>query len=161
MTEQRIEHIAMRVSQIDDFDPLQELVKNIDRDGFVWFGKIGRTINLAKAKKILLADDEGRGSLMLVWKKPGLKTGVYNYLWFDVDKIAFKPPAKGTYPEYYAPKLKQFRMWFRLRTPKGRRPSIEQLVTTTSRQPLTETLSYSMSAHFYCEIPRAMAKVSR
>lgn len=159
MTDKRTEHIAMRVAEIDGYDPLGELVKLIDANGFAWFGKIGRPISLPKAKRILIKESEQKGSLLLVCKRAKQATGVYDHLWFDVDKIAFKPPEVGTYPDYYRPKLKQFRMWFRLRTPKGRRPNMEQLVTTSSRQRLTDTLSYSMSAHFYCEDPRSVAKV--
>jgi hypothetical protein len=158
MTEKRIEHIALRVAKMDENDPFEELIKLIDINGFAWFGKIGRPINLQKAKRILVKEGDQRGSLLLVCKRPRQKTGVYDYRWFDVEKISFKPPPSGTYPEYYRPKLKQFRMWFCLRTPKGRRPSIDELVTTSSRQNLTETLSYSMSAHFYCEPPRKVTR---
>ncbi|MBE0533312.1 MAG: hypothetical protein IH626_21025 [Rhodospirillales bacterium] len=147
MTRSDVKFLVIRVANMDNIDAIDELDKCIAEQGVVWFGKYGRGVS---ATQLGAFNGTEKKYAILVYKgKPG-RSHSYSYHWYEIKAFSRKVPPSGSYPQYYKPFLNRINTWLKLSQTEMNMPGINDLYTKSSLSPVTESLSRSMSAHFFC-----------
>jgi hypothetical protein len=129
-------YLILRITQVAEFDPIEELAKILTARGCVWYAKYGRLVRITNLHESPL-------ELVLSVRHKGR----YRTASFKVDGVSLRRPSIGCYPSYYD--LSRATLWFKL-SRGGVVPSLDDLITKSSRRPIREAMSLSSSSHFWC-----------
>ena len=122
----------------------------IEKNGYVWFGKLGNKI-AASVFVDILKNDEPR--ILLIHSG-----ATYRY-WAYVDKIQHEIPDRGDIPEYYRNEAEKFKTWFRvIRFEDAPRDIMGKCTVASSGQVLGIASKHSMSPYFKIIAPDSGAE---
>lgn len=134
--------VALRFS--DAFAPSEGTIQAhqnmIDKQGFVWYGKLGAAVS-SKVANLIMENENPR--ILLIHSG---KTGRY---WAYIKKIQYDISSKSEIPEHYRDNAGIFKTWFRVvkieEVPKN---VLGNCVVASSQRPLSEVSKSSMSPYF-------------
>ena len=137
--------IALRFS--DNFAPengtIVEHQKLIDKNGYVYFGKMGTPISDKNIKNILKQENP---RILLI------ESGMAGRYWAWIDEIIKTQPPLSDFPDYYHDKASRFRTWFKIRRIEKAPSNIMSFCKVVSSGTiLSEASKYSMSPFFIIE----------
>jgi hypothetical protein len=134
--------IALRFSNkfAPDCGTIEAHNELIQKNGYVWYGKLGNRIAASVFDEIL-GNDEPR--ILLI------HSGAANRYWAYVDKIQHDIPERDDIPEYYRDDADKFRTWFRvIKFEDAPRDIMSKCTMTSSGQELGIASKHSMSPYF-------------
>jgi hypothetical protein len=145
--------LAVRVSALHGHDPIEEIRQVISLRGECWFGKLGTPVSASTFHRLHNLINEGKhpALISLIGNKSS-RQSESGIGWFEAIQVTARRPNLGTYPEYYMEFIQFIRTWFLLRPMRAQAPNLKNVVTMSSNRPVTESLAYSMSGHFFCEL---------
>lgn len=141
-----INAIALRYSE--KFAPpegtIQAHLNVISKHGFVWYGKMGKTIG-DKAVNSLLKN--GKPRILLI------DSGKTQRYWATVTEVKKEIPTDGIYPDYYKKDIDNFTIWFKLAEIQSAPNDILSRCTVASSGAILSLASkYSMSSFFMINV---------
>lgn len=123
---------------------IAEHQKLIDKNGYVYYGKMGTPIS-DKNIKMLIKQDEVK--ILLI------HSGKTDRYWAYVDKIIKIKPDFSEFPEYYHDISDNFKTWFKVvRIEEAPKNVMSQCKVVSSGATLGEASKHSMSPYFIIEI---------
>lgn len=134
--------LIIRVSDLDNLNPITEIDRVIDAYGYCWFGKYGRPVSSASLGK-------RSSKVLFIANRMGNK---YTFKPFKICDAQRMPPSDRVYPSYYNPIIRRISTWFKLTPHNSGNFSIDDFIVSSTRSPLQEALRNSMSSHFICEL---------
>lgn len=143
--------IVVRFSHMDDVDVIKSIEEVIKKRGYCWFGKYGQAIatesirRLTKGGKITLY-----AMLVRKHKHKGKNHQSISAHQFECKEISQKQPPQGTYPEYYDRFGHRISSWLKLETSNINQVQLEDVITVSSGESVTHSLSSSIRGHFFC-----------
>ena len=134
--------IALRFS--DSFataaGTIAEHKKLIEKDGYVWYGKLGASVSDRICKELL---ETSEPRILLIHSG---KSACY---WAYIDKVSKEVPPLENIPEYYRDQAKIFRTWFRVKRIEEAEKNVMSMCTVASSgASLSVTSRSSMSPYF-------------
>lgn len=134
---------VIRYANVNGIKCIDEHQKVLDKEGYVWFGKIG-----AKVKKTILSDLLEKKSNYIILKAP---KETYFCTFTD---FCEEIPKDNCFPDYYKSNfdsLDDFSMWFKITAmiPITNPEILSNIVVISSRNRLSNACLQSMSAHFF------------
>lgn len=134
--------IALRFA--DNFAPTEGTIKAhevlIEKDGFVWYGKLGSPVSEKVSGQIL---EQEAPRILLI------HSGKSDRYWAYIDKIQHNTPESDHIPEYYRGNAGVFKTWFRLKKIEiADNKVLSRCVVKSSGRPLSEVSRSSMSPYF-------------
>lgn len=135
--------ICVRFVDLGGFDCIKEHNDLIEKNGYVWFAKIGNKPAMKVMQNML--DDK---TPYLLLKDPR-NAYIAEFSEFSEDK-----PLEGEYPEYYKteiPPSRKISVWFKITSIKKVEDLnlLNNIVLISSRSPILETTKKSMASHFF------------
>lgn len=122
---------------------IAEHQKLIDKNGYVYYGKMGNPISDKNINKLM---QQGEIKLLLI------HSGKTNRYWATVDRIIKEQPAYGDFPQYYHDMADKFKTWFRIiKIEEAPRDVMSRCVVASSGATLGEASKHSMSPYFIIE----------
>lgn len=122
--------------------------KVIDELGYVWYGKLGVPLSAQKLERIRSQREDRSMSVFLLTKR--------DLTLVEVDECSATVAGSdlGAVPSYYRARHEDARTWFRVRrlTNVVAKGAAGHLLVESSRRPLSEVLSGSVSPMFYVSI---------
>lgn len=148
-------HLFLRLNDFNGYNYIEEHKKVIEKEGFVWLLKVGKTINQEFVKKII----EGKGGIIL---KSSVKNGNKFYY---CDLLDNQVPEKNTeliYPKYYdeyfeseaydVEDMKKSGYWFKITNLKEIKESdVYKFRICKGHKPMLDCALYSRVVHMYVE----------
>ena len=123
----------------------------IQKKGYVWYGKIGNRI-AANVFDDILENDEPR--ILLI------HSGASYRYWAYVDKIQHEIPDRKDIPEYYRNEAEKFKTWFRvIRFEDAPREIMGKCTVASSEQELGIASKHSMSPYFKIIAPDVVDEI--
>lgn len=117
----------------------------INQKGFVWYGKLGGAVSVAKAKAVLSSDIP---RILLI------QSGKAGRYWAYIDEIRRECPDPEAIPEYYRNDRDRFKTWFRvIKFEKAPADIMSKCTVVSSGAELGHASHYSMSPYFFIEVP--------
>jgi hypothetical protein len=137
--------IALRFA--DNFAPSEGTIKAhenlLEKNGFVWYGKLGTQVSDKIIKEILNSNDP---KVLLI------HSGKPERYWVHVDKIQHDIPERNFIPKYYRDNAGMFKTWIRIRSIKSAEAKVlRQCRVRSSGRLLSEVSRSSMSPYFIIE----------
>lgn len=115
----------------------------IDKQGFVWYGKMGTPVS---TKVISLIANNKPLRILLI------RSGKAERYWATVIDIQHDVPDREYIPEYYRESAEVFKTWFKVeRFDIAEKDVMSQFVVASSGTPLSEVSRHSMSPYFMIE----------
>ena len=115
----------------------------IDKNGFVWYGKIGAKVSHNIIEELLKSDSP---RILLI------NSGKADRYWAYISEVAFDHPAPNEYPAYYGDKIDRMKTWFKVTSFEGAdRDILKKCIVTSSGSSLSEASKHSMSPYFKIE----------
>ena len=139
--------IALRFSNkfAPDCGTIEAHNELIQKNGYVWYGKLGNKIAASVFDEIL-GNDEPR--ILLI------HSGALNRYWAYVDKIQHDIPERNNIPAYYRDEADKFKTWFRvLKFEDAPRDIMSKCTVASSGQELGVASKHSMSPYFIIFAP--------
>lgn len=138
--------IALRFA--DNFAPTEGTIKAhealIEKDGFVWYGKLGSPVSDKVSGQIL---EQEAPRILLI------HSGKLDRYWAYIDKIQHNTPETEHIPEYYRGNAGVIKTWLRVRRIEAAENKIlSRCVVMSSGRPLSEVSRSSMSPYFIIEL---------
>lgn len=138
--------IALRFA--DNFAPQEGTIcahdTLIEKDGFVWYGKLGTPVSAKVSRQIL---EQVCPRILLI------HSGRSDRYWAFIDKIQYEVPEVVHIPDYYRRKAEMFKTWFRVKKIETAKPNVlRKCVVISSGRSLSEVSRSSMSPYFIIEI---------
>jgi len=138
--------IALRFA--DNFAPQEGTIKAhetlLEKDGFVWYGKLGSPVSDKMSKQIL---EQESPRILLI------HSGKSDRYWVYIDRIQHETPESDHIPEYYRKSVGVFKTWFRIRKIEtAENKVLGQCIVKSSGRPLSEVSRSSMSPYFIIEV---------
>lgn len=129
------------MSSLDGRDPIEEVQKVIDKDGYCWFGKYGRPIGIdcfskSCSSNIIIANKDASGYTLYTFKR--------------LEAQRFRPE-DGCYPKYYHEFLGRIGTWIKLENAPHANFKTSDLIIHSTKSSLISAFKGSMSSHFICE----------
>lgn len=110
----------------------------IEKNGFVWFGKMG----LGISKKGIDAIMDSRKALLV-------HSGKSDRYWLTIEKISTIRPSFDEFPEYYHDKVSNVKTWLKITNiEEAERNVISKCTLESNKRPLAEVSKASMSPYF-------------
>lgn len=137
--------IALRYTE--NFAPEEGTIgahqKLLDKNGFVWYGKMGSPVSDVNIKKIMLQD---KPRILLIHSG-----GIQRY-WAYISDIKKVKPQEAEFPEYYRNIADKFKTWFRVyRFEPTEKGIMSKCIVSTSKTILSFASKCSMSPFFLIE----------
>lgn len=137
--------IALRFS--NNFAPktgtIVEHQKLIDKNGYVWYGKLGSSISNSVINMILENNDP---KILLI------HSGATGRYWAYIDSIQKDVPDLSAIPAYYRNKADMFKAWLRIiRFENAPQNILSQCTVVSSGATLSYASKHSMSPYFIIE----------
>ena len=137
--------IALRFGE--HFSPkegtIAEHQKLIEQYGFVWYGKMGSSVNDHTVKSILNNDNP---MILLI------RSGKTERYWATVTEIKHELPQIELIPEYYRDIAKTVKTWFKISCFQlAEKDVMSRCVIVSSGKSLSEVSRHSMSPYFIIE----------
>ena len=134
--------LCMRFVNVGSYDCIEEHKTLLNKNGFVWFGKIGNKPT-DKALNRMIEDN----SNYVLLKEPK-KAYICTFETYQHDI-----PSEG-YPAYYSTEIlpnREFSIWFKLLSINEVKDFsvLNDIVLKSSRSPILETARKSIASHFY------------
>lgn len=134
--------IALRFSE--NFSPesgtISEHQKLIDKNGYVYYGKMGNNVS---DKNISLILSQVNPRVLLI------HSGGTKRYWAYIDKIIKVQPSFDEFPKYYHDMADKFKTWFRvIRFEEAQKNIMSQCKVASSGVALGEVSKHSMSPYF-------------
>ena len=134
--------VALRFA--DTFAPSEGTIQAhqnmIDKQGFVWYGKLGAAVS-SKVANLIMENENPR--ILLIHSG---KAGRY---WAYIKKI----PTKSEIPEYYRDNAGIFKTWFRVvKIEEAPKNILGNCVVASSQRLLSEVSKSSMSPYFIINV---------
>ncbi|HUM83074.1 MAG TPA: hypothetical protein PLN48_04765 [Lachnospiraceae bacterium] len=112
----------------------------IQKNGYVWYGKLGNKIAASVFLEIL---DNDNPRILLI------HSGATNRYWAYIDQIQHEIPEKSDIPAYYRDDAEKFKTWFRvIRFENAPRDIMAKCTVASSGQELGIASKHSMSPYF-------------
>ena len=134
--------IALRFSNIfaPECGTIEAHNKLIQKNGYVWYGKLGNRIAASVFSEIL--DNEVPRILLI-------NSGTTYRYWAYIDKIQYEIPMIEAIPAYYRNEADKFKTWFRvIRFENAPRDIMSNCTVASSGQELGIASKHSMSPYF-------------
>lgn len=134
--------IALRFSEnfAPDTGTIAEHKKLIDKNGYVYYGKMGNTVSL-KNRELILAEETPK--ILLI------HSGGTKRYWAYIDKIITERPNFDEFPSYYHEMSDKFKTWFRIIEIEDAPRNVMSLCKVASSGALLgEVSKHSMSPYF-------------
>ena len=137
--------IALRFAE--KFAPNEGTIKAhqslIDKNGFVWYGKMGNTVSDANIKKVMSQENP---RILLI------HSGGQDRYWAYVTAIEKKKPRDDEFPEYYRNIADKFKTWFCVsRFEIAEKGVMSKCIVSSSKAILSNASRHSMSPYFLIE----------
>lgn len=134
--------IALRFA--DNFAPkcgtIEAHRQMIEKNGFVWYGKLGNSVSSKVAEEIL-SNEECK--ILLI------HSGKINRYWAKVVEINSQINDDENIPEYYRNTKNKFKTWFKVTSiEEAKRNVMSKCTIASSGAPLSEVSKHSMSPYF-------------
>ena len=134
--------IALRFS--NNFAPTEGTIRAheamIEKNGFVWYGKLGGNIS-AKVKGEILTNPD---PMILL-----IHSGAFGRYWAHIDTIQNETPPVDDIPAYYRDRAEDFATWFKvLRFEEAPRNILSQCFVASSGASLSMASRHSMNPYF-------------
>jgi hypothetical protein len=134
--------LCMRFVNVGGYDCIEEHKTLLNKNGFVWFGKIGNKPTDRALEKMI----QDKSNYILL-KDPS-KAYICTFETYQYDM-----PTDG-FPAYYSTEIlpnRKFSIWFKLLyiTEVTDLSVLNDIVLKSSRSPILETARKSMASHFY------------
>lgn len=111
----------------------------IDKNGYVWYGKLGSCPS-KKVQDAILSNDDPK--ILLI------HSGKFDRYWLHISQISKEPEIEFV-PEYYRDNYQNFGCWFKvIRIEQAENNVISKCVVASSGEPLGEVSKHSMSPYF-------------
>ena len=141
-----ISAIALRYSE--KFAPAQGTIQAhidvINEHGFVWYGKMGKTISDRAINALL----ENQKPLILL-----IDSGKTDRFWATITEIKKRIPEDRCYPEYYKENIDKFTVWFKIiKIRKAPNDILSNCTVASSGAVLSEASKRSMSPFFMIKV---------
>lgn len=138
--------IALRFTE--KFAPCEGTVKAheamIERNGFVWYGKMGNPISQKTVEQIL---SNGEPRILLI------HSGNVGRYWAYVEAIQYSKPKDEEFPEYYHDKAEHFKTWFKVKKfDQAPRNIMSDCKVASSGAILSMASKQSMSPYFIIDV---------
>ena len=115
----------------------------ISKIGYVWYGKLGTSISIKTLADILKNDSS---KILLI------SSGKAKRYWAYISDYSYEPPKDFEFPSYYANKINDISVWFKIKRFEEAPKDIMSYCTVySSRQVLSEVSKHSMSPYFKIE----------
>ena len=115
----------------------------IDKNGFVWYGKIGAKVAYNAIEELLKSDNP---RILLI------NSGKADRYWAYISEVIFERPASNEYPSYYEEKTDRMKTWFKVISfEAASRDILKKCTVTSSGSTLSEASKHSMSPYFKIE----------
>lgn len=141
-------YLVVRVSLMDNLDPIAEVDKVLEKNGFCWFGKYGEPLSPELKARVSTANDV---AVCLLFKDDSgyvMKT-------YAIEEVDMAPSLKrGTYPKYYDKFMDRIGTFLKVSELKSAQPSIDDLYVHSSLNKLRNSLRKSVRGHFLCKTMR-------
>ncbi len=137
--------IALRFA--DRFSPTEGTIMAhqamIDQYGFVWYGKMGKTVSSMILQEIIKNE---HARILLI------HSGKADRYWAYIDMAQKEKPDEKYIPEYYRNSASLFRTWFRvIKIESAPRDVLAHCIVPSSGNTLSYTSKYSMSPYYIIE----------
>lgn len=138
--------IALRYSE--KFAPpegtIQAHIEVLQKNGYVWYGKIGKTIG-DKAVRTLLSNETPR--ILLI------DSGKTDRYWAKITEVKKEMPECKTFPKYYEQNLENFKIWFKIiDIQKAQSDVLAHCIVASSGAVLSIASKQSMSPFFMINV---------
>ena len=115
----------------------------IDKNGFVWYGKMGNSVSDANISKVM---SQKNPRILLI------HSGGQDRYWAYISAIKKEQPVNEEFPEYYRNIADKFKTWFRITGfEKAERGVMSKCIVSSSRAILSDASRQSMSPYFLIE----------
>ena len=115
----------------------------IDKNGFVWYGKLGSAVSDVNIAKVMSQENP---RILLI------QSGGQDRYWAYITAIKKEQPANEEFPEYYWDIAKKFKTWFCVSKFELAEKSImSKCIVSSSRAVLSNVSKCSMSPYFLIE----------
>lgn len=115
----------------------------IEKNGFVWYGKMGSPVSDSNIQKIL---SQEKPRILLIHSG-----GIERY-WAYISDIRKDKPSDNDFPSYYRSMADKFKTWFCIyKFELAERDIMSKCIVTSSRSVLSNASKYSMSPYFLIE----------
>lgn len=112
----------------------------IDKNGYVWYGKLGSAVSL-KVINDILNNEQPR--ILLI------RSGKVERYWAYISEIKHKSTEPDAIPEYYREMADKFKTWFKVvKIEKAERDVMRKCIVSSSGVVLGEASKHSMSPYF-------------
>ena len=134
--------IALRFS--NNFAPKEGTIRAhqelIQKNGFVWYGKLGSRIS-ARVKDVILLNED---PMILL-----IHSGSFDRYWAHIVSIQNETPPADDIPAYYRDRAEDFATWFKVqRFEEAPRNILSQCFVASSGASLSSVSRYSMNPYF-------------
>lgn len=128
----------------DKFSPKQGTIKAheelIDRNGFVWYGKLGNAIS---DKNIAMIMNNENPKFLLI------HSGKTERYWVYILEISKNIPPLEEIPQYYRNVASDFKVWFKVtKFELAEKDVVSKCIVVSSGESLSLVSKYSMSPYF-------------
>ncbi len=141
--------IALRFSNnfAPDIGTIRAHEELINKNGFVWYGKLGSKIS-AKVSTDIMKNEQPR--ILLI------HSGAKARYWAYIDKFQYEFPEFEGVPQYYRERAKEFnefKSWFRvIRFEEAQKNILSHCFVASSHAPLSNVSRHSMSPYFIIDV---------
>lgn len=143
----KTEYYVVRISKMDDVDPIAEINAVIEKSDSCWFGKYGQPMGKRFASEV--NDGIENVVLIVVYNDLVEKTG-YIYEVYKCKEVSGVKPKSKNYPKYYEKFMGRISTWMRLEKYKKDNILLENLYVRSSAQSIFFSLNKSMRGVFRC-----------
>ena len=138
--------VALRFA--DTFAPSEGTIQAhqnmIDKQGVVWYGKLGAAVS-SKVANLIMENENPR--ILLI------HSGKIGRYWAYIKKLQYYIPTKSEIPEYYRDNAGVFKTWFRVvKIEEAPKNVLGNCVVASSQRPLSEVSKSSMSPYFIINV---------
>ena len=138
--------VALRFA--DTFAPSEGTIQAhqnmIDKQGVVWYGKLGAAVS-SKVANLIMENENPR--ILLI------HSGKIGRYWAYIKKLQYYIPTKSEIPEYYRDNAGVFKSWFRVvKIEEAPKNVLGNCVVASSQRPLSEVSKSSMSPYFIINV---------
>lgn len=148
-------HLFLRLNNYNGYDFIKEHKNCIDKNGYVWLLKVGKTINRDFIKSII---EKNGGIILKSSAKDGNKFYYCNLLDYEIPKN----DKEFIFPEYYKEffdyegynlnDLKNTGYWFKISEIKEiDRKIVDSFVICNGKKPMLDVALYTRVVHMYIE----------
>lgn len=117
--------------------------EQLERSGFVWYGKLGSPVSAAVASEMMKLDDP---RFLLI------HSGGSDRYWMHIDAIQRETPPLEHIPKYYRNQAQDFGCWFRVTNIEPADKNVmSTCVVRSSGKTLSQASRHSMSPYFIIE----------